>query len=264
LKYFLTILFCCTLLSCGFGQGQVKPTNYGGKAEFKRLFREQIQYPKEALSAGKEGVVDLVFVVDTNGTTRDLKVWRSDDPAFEAEAKRLFKKLLWNPGFYGDMPYAFEHTLHFRFTVDGYKRMCKKRGYASRPLPELPVDSTNIVHNEDKITIAPRPLVNDSVVVLSRYISKNLAYPPLAFKHSISGVAILYFVVEPDGLVTNIRPKKHLGAGCTEEASRLLQTLSWTPGIKDGQLVRTAMTITMNFRLPNERDVEASHQPNDY
>jgi protein TonB len=84
------------------------------------------------------------------------------------------------------------------------------------------------------------------------FIARNTVYPPQARRLSIDGKVYVEFVVERDGTITNIRTLKGIGAGCDEEAVRVVGLApKWIPGKQRGRPVRQKMVLPINFRTTN-------------
>jgi periplasmic protein TonB len=84
------------------------------------------------------------------------------------------------------------------------------------------------------------------------FISRNTTYPPQARRMSIEGKVFVEFVVERDGTITNIKMLKGIGAGCDEEAVRVVGLApKWIPGKQRGRAVRQKMVLPVNFRTTN-------------
>lgn len=82
------------------------------------------------------------------------------------------------------------------------------------------------------------------------YIGKNLNYPTRAQRNNIQGRVYIQFVVEKNGLLTDIQIVKGIGGGCDEEASRIITNApKWNPGKQRGRPVRVKMVIPILFRL---------------
>ncbi len=83
-----------------------------------------------------------------------------------------------------------------------------------------------------------------------RYLAENLAYPNKAARLGIQGRVFVKFVVEKDGSLTDIQIVKGIGAGCDEEAIRVIsKAAKWKPGKQRGKTVRTYRIIPINFVL---------------
>jgi protein TonB len=68
----------------------------------------------------------------------------------------------------------------------------------------------------------------------------------------IEGKVFVEFVINRDGSVTEVRAIKGIGAGCDEEAVRVIQNSpKWNPGKQRGKPVRQRMVLPVTFRLGN-------------
>lgn len=88
---------------------------------------------------------------------------------------------------------------------------------------------------------------------LSRYLSENVKYPQKARENNITGRVFVTFVVEKDGSVSHVKLLRDIGAGCGEEAVRVVKAmLKWKPGRIHGEVVRTQFNLPINFELEQE------------
>ncbi|WP_051287286.1 energy transducer TonB [Algoriphagus mannitolivorans] len=84
----------------------------------------------------------------------------------------------------------------------------------------------------------------------TQYMIDNLKYPETAKEKGIEGLVLVAFVVKSDGSVENIEIIRGIGAGCDEEAKRIVaESGKWTPGRLDGESVNTQMTLPIKFKL---------------
>jgi protein TonB len=83
-----------------------------------------------------------------------------------------------------------------------------------------------------------------------KYIQKNLEYPRQAKRMNVQGKVFLEFIVDKDGSITNVNVVRGIGAGCDEEAKRILmESPKWKPAKQRGRAVKQKMTFPINFRL---------------
>lgn len=83
-----------------------------------------------------------------------------------------------------------------------------------------------------------------------KYVQKKMKYPSQARRMGIEGKVILQFVVDKDGSLTNIRVLRGIGAGCDEEAVRMLKAApKWNAGRQRGVPVKVQMTLPITFKL---------------
>jgi len=83
-----------------------------------------------------------------------------------------------------------------------------------------------------------------------KYVSKNLKYPAQARRMGVEGKVFVQFVVEKDGSITDIKVVKGIGAGCDEEAIRVLENApKWKPGKQRGRPVKQRIVLPIVFKL---------------
>ena len=95
---------------------------------------------------------------------------------------------------------------------------------------------------------------------LASYLQLEMKYPDQAKEFEISGTVKMNFIIEKDGMASNITIEESVGGGCDNEAIRLLQNLVWTPGIKNDSVVRTKSSQEIIFQF-GERNY---HEGNRY
>lgn len=82
------------------------------------------------------------------------------------------------------------------------------------------------------------------------YVQKKMKYPAQARRMGIEGKVFVEFVIEKDGTITDVKAIKGIGAGCDEEAVRVVQSApKWKPGKQRGKPVRQRMVLPISFKL---------------
>lgn len=82
------------------------------------------------------------------------------------------------------------------------------------------------------------------------FVQKNMKYPSQARRMGIEGKVYVQFVVDKDGSVTEVQAVKGIGAGCDEEAVRVLQkSPKWSPPKQRGKPVKQRIIIPIAFKL---------------
>lgn len=85
---------------------------------------------------------------------------------------------------------------------------------------------------------------------LLKFFSQNLIYPEIAKRAGVEGKVILTFIVDKNGNIIDVKVAKSIGAGCDEEAMRVLKIMpSWIPGKQNGNPVLTRINIPVVFKL---------------
>lgn len=85
---------------------------------------------------------------------------------------------------------------------------------------------------------------------LYSYLASNIKYPEIAKRAGVEGRVIIQFIVNKAGAITEISVAKGIGAGCDEEAMRVIKSMpNWKPGKQNGLPVSVRMTVPISFKL---------------
>jgi periplasmic protein TonB len=83
-----------------------------------------------------------------------------------------------------------------------------------------------------------------------KYLQDNIKYPDEAKELGVQGKVFVTFVVEVDGSITDVRVLRGIGAGCDEEAIRVVRNMpKWVPGKQRGVPVRVQFNLPIKFTL---------------
>ncbi|MEX2336568.1 MAG: TonB family protein [Fulvivirga sp.] len=83
-----------------------------------------------------------------------------------------------------------------------------------------------------------------------KYVSDNMKYPAQARRMGIEGKVYVQFVVDKDGSLTEVKAVKGIGAGCDEEAVRVIKNApKWSPPKQRGKPVKQRIILPITFRL---------------
>lgn len=91
-----------------------------------------------------------------------------------------------------------------------------------------------------------KPEFDGGINKLYMFVQKNFMAPE---KSGLKGKIIIEFIVEKDGLLTNMKITQDVGYGSGEAVLNVFQkSPKWIPGKKDNQIVRTLFVfpITIN------------------
>lgn len=92
------------------------------------------------------------------------------------------------------------------------------------------------------------------------YVGNRMKYPGQARRMGIEGKVFVQFVVDKQGNITDVTVAKGIGAGCNEEAMRVLKGLDkngnkykdfpeWVPGKQRGVAVKQRLILPITFKL---------------
>jgi periplasmic protein TonB len=85
---------------------------------------------------------------------------------------------------------------------------------------------------------------------LFKYIQENVKYPAIARENQVTGTVYVDFVVDKEGKVTNVKLRRGIGAGCDEEAIRVIKSLpKYKPGRQNGRPQQVQFTVPIRFNL---------------
>ena len=211
-----------------------QPSFPGGDAALSQWLDENLQYPTEAVKNGIQGTVVVSFTVETDGSIKDIKVWRGKD-ALVKEAVRLMNIMpKWNPGKKDGQPVPVYYTLPIKFR-----------------LPEPKGDESILnerVYSTDEVDV--QPSFPGGEMAMYEWIGKNLSYPPEMADTDVIGSVIVQCVIEKDGTVSDIQTMKSLYPLLDKEVVRVVSKMpKWNPGMINGQPVRVSNNIRVKFML---------------
>ncbi len=224
---------------------------FASKSLTKEFFDAAMVYPDDARENNISGKVELLVEIDKNGFPKNYQVLKSISTSIDNEAIRLASKLLWHPAQQNGIVHSDQQKLTIRFNLKAYQRLVKERGYDKIKAFTPEYDSSGKIFTFAALDFMPLPLLPDSTQSLAAYVHQQISYPEAAALSGITGTVGLDFIIENDGIVSNIRISKSVGGGCDQEAIRILQTIRWKPGIINQKSVRTHSFIDITFQLEN-------------
>jgi TonB family protein len=99
-RYAVCLLAAASISICTYAEDDTiydkvdeMPTYKGGEVALMKFMCDNLKYPKEAISSGKEGRVVIQFVIEKDGKVSNRKVVKSVSPQLDAEAMRVAKLL---------------------------------------------------------------------------------------------------------------------------------------------------------------------------
>ena len=111
------LMAACLLLGAAAYAGP-KPEFPGGEGALKEYLSKNLKYPQSAIDNGIEGVVDVAFVVKTDGSIGAIKIVRMVDPDLESEAIRLVKGMpAWTPADKNGQPVDAQTQVEVNFVL---------------------------------------------------------------------------------------------------------------------------------------------------
>jgi protein TonB len=242
------------LLQTVNAQDHIDAQPVGGKQQLQWFIDQELIYPQLMMDNNVEGLVSFRFDIDEKGHTSRIREVNSPDSSALLETLRIFNLIEWVPATFRGYPANDSKTFEIEFDIKKYKRLCKSRGYTDIINPYEPVDSSLKIFWYRNLDQVPKPVFLEKDMNLAKFIATNLNYPELAVRQNVTGVVKLAFVVETNGKISNLSIDHSVGAGCNEEAIRMLRMLKWMPGIYHEKAVRTRTSLSISFNLDRGKD----------
>ena len=137
------------------------------------------------------------------------------------------------------------------------ERLVEQRDQLREQLAQLP-DADGVY-----TVVANQPEPADGMREFYQFIGENIKYPAQARRMGIEGKVFVQFVVNKYGVLTDIKTLKGIGAGCDEEARRVVaEAPEWQPGTTaDGKPVSVRMVLPVTFELDgNDESTTLQHE----
>lgn len=97
---------------------QFLPHFPGGEEAMFEWIKANLHYPEAALEEGEQGIVTVGFIIDCDGSLKDVKVVHSKHPTLDKEAVRLVKSMPnWVPGLCNGEPVAVSYVIPVIFRL---------------------------------------------------------------------------------------------------------------------------------------------------
>ena len=200
---------------------EVNPEYPGGTNAMMKFLADNTKYPVDAVKDNISGRVICSFVVDKDGSLRDVTVLRGVSPSLDAEAVRVIKSMpKWKPG--------------------------KQKGQEVKVKFTLPVVFR--MPSEDNSNNAKFPVSGSD---LMKYFADNIKYPVIAQENHIQGLVKVIFRTDDNGKaeVVQIDGDDALVKEVTRVVTSLPQSTILT---SDGKPEKAVYMSSFVFRLQGD------------
>jgi TonB family protein len=202
----------------------------GGDEAMYRYLANNIEYPPDAYDAGITGVVYTSFVVQEDGSLRDLTLLRSAHPLLDEEALRVIQGMPnWVPGKHKSEVCCVQFNLPIRFTKGKPRQAELEAQPVERLDPVLTQQDAPVP--ADKVEVMPQ--FPGGEMALIKYLVANIRYPDEANEKNISGTVYVTFLVDEKGNIKNPEVLRSPHYVLSDEAIRIIKMMpNWQPGKK--------------------------------
>ncbi len=247
-RLILNALVIVFLTGSSFAQISSAPNPKMNKKMYKQFIEQHLTYPEVSIKAGTEGEVKIGFTTDAQGKIKSKEIIKHVSKEIDHEAMRIFSLIEWNPALDYGIPKQGSGVFELSFKIKKYEKLVKRRGYRTLA-SDILRDTTFIIYSAKQLDTIAIPILNNEEINLNKYIYQEMQYPKQALELGIEGKVIINFIVETNGLPSNITVEENVGGGCTEEALRLVSELRWKAAIKNNLAVRSRKQLFIEFRV---------------
>lgn len=266
---------------CETKEGGKEAISECAQNEMLQFIYTNIQYPEEARKAGIEGTVVVKFVVDQTGKITKREIVRSLGGGTDEQVLAIVDKMpIWVPGKNNGKAVSVYYHLPVKFKLADDAKPIKKEAIkvptktASGEKIYKVVDEMPRFSGCDATEKYSESLRNCANQKMLEFIYTNVKYPETARKAGIEGVAVIRFLVEKDGTISDAEILRNPGGGTGEEALRVVslmkeQNIKWIPGLQDGKPVNVNFNLPIKFKLAadvkvaTDKETKITEEPKD-
>lgn len=226
----------------------------GGTDALMSFLAKSVDYPMIAQENGIQGRVSCCFIINADGTIRDIEVIRGVDPSLDTEAVRVLKTMpKWTPGQQRGKNVAVRYTVPVSFHLSRVgeqdkapEQAANKQTAKQKKQVAKGVDPSGTIF----AVVEQMPQYPGGQDKLMTYLARSIKYPVIAQKNGIQGRVSCSFVIETDGSITGIEVLRGVDPSLDTEAVRVISEMpKWEPGIQKEMAVRVKYTVPVTFRL---------------
>jgi TonB family protein len=205
------------------------------------------KYPKDALAAGVEGVVELKAVISPDGKTENLSVV-SGPPAFTKLSLNAVQKWRFYPMPISNVPKQTTYNVKISFNLILEEATPHVTLESPLPVaPPLPDTVPSITSTSDGPVYH---VLKDAGTTQPKIIFQvDPEFSEDARKEKQSGDVEIKLVVGTDGLPHDLRPVCTDWPSLTEKALEAVRRWRFLPGTKDGKPVQVEIGVKVEFHL---------------
>jgi TonB family protein len=214
----------------------VRPSPQGGDSAWFVYLNQQLEFRKNVPPEGMSDTIRLSFSVDSMGWILNPLVSvhsQKTDDLDSALIRAMRNSLPWNPGTINGMSQIVQVTITMHIIIP----------HGGRDTFTLRPSCTT--RFEEAMPVFP-----GGQSALNSFIQTNTIYPEQERAQGIMGVVYVYFTVQRDGSIADVRTAKEVpnGPGLSKEAERVVKMLpNWLPRCINGRAVSVAITLPIHF-----------------
>jgi len=202
---------------------EIVPEPTGGMVNFMNWVSTNYTYSKEALDRKLNGIIEISFIVEKDGSLSDFNVKRDLGYGTKEAALDLMKKAKkWKPGIQNGRLVRVAYTLPIRLNLSDGKENKVVRG--------TPTGSPALGREG-----------------LEKWFVQNFKFPRKVTKEDLDPVIQAYLTINADGTIKSVLANSDLGPAFAKEAVAILEKSRWIPALEDGKSVESIGLFRMKF-----------------
>lgn len=236
-----------------FASFDQEPTFPGGIEALLTFFSKNFKEPDAVKSSKVSGSVIVKFIVAKDGSVLKPTLEKGIGGGVDEEMLRVTKLMpKWKPAQIKGKPVDayWYFARSFNTTMEGTDDGLMLDVVEEPPMPIF--GQTAPASNTDEVfkVVEVMPVYPLGQAALLQYLSNSIEYPQIAKENGVVGFVVVQMIVEKDGSLSNLKVVKGIGAGCDEEALRIIRLMpKWKPGFQNGQAVRVQYNLPIRFKL---------------
>lgn len=197
----------------------------------------QASYPAELRAAGVSGTVDVALVVGPDGTTRDVQVVHSTDPAFDSATVAALRVLRFTPAALDGTPVAVRVDLPIQWQV------AEPPAEAAQVAADAPA-AAPLPANQGKDFDEVPPRIRNAAT-LRRQMEQH--YPERMRGLGMRGTVVARLRVDEQGDVIDAMVVRSTNQEFDEATMRALRQVKFHPATVNGRAVKTWVELPIEW-----------------
>lgn len=225
-----------------FTEVEVIPEPVGGMRKFMTWVSNNYDYPKAALENAVNGVIEISFVVERDGSLTDFKIKKElGYGTGEAALKLMRSAEKWSPGVQNGRKVRVAYTLPIRLNLSQGEDKSNKSG---------------------KVWAEPKLGYEG----LRSWFAQNFKMPRKLSSEDVDPVIESVFIINPNGTIKSLIVSTDLGKEFRDQATKLLSQSKWNPVLENGVPVESKAAFYFKFKpggeyVKNYSRVDVSSEP---
>lgn len=222
----------------------------GGMQALLEYLKINIEYPLLPEEHGINGGVVVKFIIDKDGKIKYPRISRSVDPVLDRMAlERIWQMPQWKPATENGSSIPYEYVVSVRFITHyiPYEEFKVKEEYNLKAQQSTPVYGRTKDNQPDTFPRYPGGL-EKLIADFRIYVEKMREQTNDSKWNDMPSRTTVGFIIEKDGSVSNIKVSKMLNSVLNKKVIHFIKQMPrWTPGTKDGKIVRSFYTVPLFF-----------------